>query len=673
LIVKITKKLVLLNAVFLALMSVFRLVFFLYYADLSALGGLWGYVFKAFILGIRFDLVVIAYLNVFVTLSLAAVWMIGKGKIFRAWASALKYYYIAGYLFVFLILAVDFGFYSYFKNHINIIIFGVLEDDTLALLSTIAKNRYSIPAFLILAALGASIWIFISRSIEGMKTAARGPARGRKYPVWAKLVTAFLLVIANGLAARGSLKMFPLGTTDAAISPDAFINKLSLTGFFTLGEAVTARLSENEGTLDYVQMAGYEGRSRQAFADLTGRAVDINDPVASLFKTTRRNAAAERLRPNVILLVMEGFGSDLLNYQSREFDVLGGLKKHFESGYLFRNFLPGDIGTIGSLESIFLNMPKRQQAKAITQSKHAFETFPTGAALPFKRAGYETIFVYGGDIGWRNLISFAPLQGFDTADGQGAMPKDALKNEWGVYDQYLLDYIFGKLSSGGKPKFIMAMSTGNHPPYSVPGDYKPLPLKISGELDKRITGDRQLAAKRFATYQYANQKLGELLTRIKNSAYGRNTIIVITGDHNFWDVFDYGTEKLFDRFSVPLFIYVPYALRPARADTAVYGSHIDIMPTIYNLALSNAKYAAVGRDLFDNSAGHEAFISEGYVFAGEGAASVSLSRDTVEYFRWNPEGGRRIIPFQETRAMKKRVDYYKAAIAVTDYLIKNNK
>lgn len=674
---RVVKKLLVLNGVFLALMSAFRLLFFLYFADFASLKGLWGYVLAAFFLGARFDLAVIAYLNVFVTLSLAAVWITGKGKVFRAWTAALKYYYIAAYLLVFFILTVDFGFYSYFKNHINIIIFGVLEDDTLALLSTIAKNRYFIPALLALAGFSAFVWIFIGRSVEGVKAAAKGPKREKKYPVWAKLVTALFMLIINGLAARGSLKMFPLGTMDAAISPDAFINKLSITGFFTLGEAVSARMSENEGTLDYIRMAGYEGRSRQAFADLTGKSVDVNNPVSSLERVTGKNAAAERLKPNVIVIVMEGFGYDLINYQGREFDVLGSLGRHFESDYVFRNFLPGDIGTIGSLESILLNMPKRLDARAITQSKHAFETFPTGSALPFKAAGYDTIFVYGGDIGWRNLISFVPLQGFSTADGQGAMPKDALKNEWGVYDQYLFDYIYSKLGeAGGKPKFIMAMSTGNHPPYSVPDDYKPLPLKISGELARRITGDRQLAVKRFATYQYANQKLGELITKIKKSKYGKNTIIAVTGDHNFWDVFDYGTDRLFDRFRVPLYIYVPEALKPARAsraDTSVFGSHIDIMPTMYNLALSGARYTSVGRDLFDRGAPHEAFISEGFIFAPEGAAHVRLDKDTAEYFRWSPGGGRRIAPAAETPAMKKRVDYYKAAIAVADYIIRNNK
>jgi hypothetical protein len=37
-------------------------------------------------------------------------------------------------------LAVDTGYYSYFQDHINVLIFGLLDDDTLALLRTFWKN-----------------------------------------------------------------------------------------------------------------------------------------------------------------------------------------------------------------------------------------------------------------------------------------------------------------------------------------------------------------------------------------------------------------------------------------------------------------------------------------------------------------------------------------------------
>lgn len=666
------KKALIVSGLFLLLMTVFRAVFFAYFSDFAAYKGMWGYVLRAFVLGVRYDLVIVAYINVPVTLSLLAVWALKSRRTFAGWLLGLKIYYIAMFSFVLLLLFVDFGFYSYFKDHINIVIFGVIEDDTAALAKTIAQNRFFPVAAVILGLLEYGLVRIIAHN-----TVYHGSMPPRtKHPVWLKTVFVAALVLGNGLAARGSLKMFPLGTIDAAISPNNFINKLSLNGMFTFAEAVEARWNEGKGSFDIAAMTGYEGKPEQAFSDFLGKHPSAlkKGLVSNIVRRTRASEAVSEVRPNVILIVLEGFGTDLLSYDSPEFDVLGSLRKHFASDYVFYNFLPSDIGTIGSLESILVNMPKRPNSRAITQSKYAFFRFPSAAAEPYRKAGYNTVFIYGGNLGWRNLISFVPLQGFETADGEGAMHPDALKNEWGVYDEYLYAHIYKKLSENtGRPKFIMAMSTGNHPPYSVPKDYKMLPLNISPELERRITGDRKLAAKRFGTYQYANQKLGELITRIKRSEFGRNTVIAVTGDHNFWDVFDYGSDRALDRFSVPLYIYVPDRLKPSRADTEVFGSHIDIMPTLYNLTLSKTEYTAIGRDLFDPGEFHSGYISEGFIFSQKGAVYCNLAKGAVSYFTWDKASKRKITPAVKAAGLDRQLVYYRSSLAVSEYLIRSIK
>ena len=210
------KKALLLNIVFLALMSVYRLIFFIHYADFQGLKGLGGYVFEAFILGIRFDLSVLAYFNILITLTLLTVWAVHKRRVFDAWLAVIKIYYFIVFSVILFVLTVDFGFYSYFKSHINIIIFGVIEDDTLALMKTIAQNRYFIPAVVIIISVEAAVFLFCSKTINSIKKADRPSA---EYPVPVKVLFVFLLLAGNSLAARGSLKMFPLGTMDSSISP----------------------------------------------------------------------------------------------------------------------------------------------------------------------------------------------------------------------------------------------------------------------------------------------------------------------------------------------------------------------------------------------------------------------------------------------------------------------
>ena len=665
------KKLLAANAVFLLLMSVFRFVFFVYYGGLKTSSGLWAYVLKAFFMGVRFDLGVVAYVNLLVTLTLIAAAVIGSARVFKFWLAAAKYYYALMFSFVFIVLCVDFGFFSFFKNHINIIIFGVLEDDTRALFSTIAEN-YNIPLVSLIFLVLISVIYFVANYFISRIDADHDD--GRRYPFLIKFGMLFGLLALNALAARGGFGLFPLGTMDAEISPDIFINKVSINGIYTLQEALEARMKEN-GSYNIARQVGYENEPEKAFSDFLGVPEGkLNKALLpmNIIRKTRKNAVLEKIRPNVIFIMMESFGSDLLHYNSPTFNVLGELKKHFDADTVFYNFLSGDVGTIGSIETAVLNMPKRPSAKAVTQSKYAYNPYFTGSAVPYKQAGYETIFLYGGNAGWRNVFMFAGNLGFDSAEGAGSMNPKYPKNQWGVYDEYLFEHIYDRLSrDNGKPKFIFTMTTTNHPPYSLPADYKLLPLEISPALKKDITGDMKLAKMRFETYQYSNNKLGELISRIKASPLGKNTIIAVTGDHNFWSVFDYPKERYLDLDGVPFYLYIPDSLKPASIDKETLGSHLDIMPTLYNLSLSNQEYASLGADMLDKNAEHIAFNTDGLVMSKERALRYLVENNTASYYVWDPTVKRLLKPAPPDAEHEKILKHFKSALAVTDYIIKH--
>ncbi len=666
---KTVLRLLLLNGIFLFLMSLSRLGFLLYFGDLASLGAQYLYVLKAFVMGFRFDLSVVAYINTIVTLSLLASWSLKRDVYFNYWLSFAKIYYFLMFSAVFLVITVDFGFYSYFQNHINILFFGIFEDDTKALFSTILEN-YNIALVLAgYALMFFVVYVISDRSLSGLKWPHR--ENGKLYPLPYKIVFVALVLVANTLAARGSLAMFPLNAMDASISPNVFINKLAINGIHTLFNAVEFRIRENKG-YDFVKAMGYEGGENRAFADLLGvkdAKIPVNDPVLSLSRKTRLNRILNKEAPDVVIIMMEGFGSDLIKYNSPEFNVLGELKKHFDSDYVFYNFLSADVGTIGSLEALLLNIPKRPRSKPVTQSKYAFNKYRSAMALPFKNAGYETVFVYGGSAGWRGLDSFLPLAGFDAVDGQGSMEQSYLKNQWGVYDEFMFEHINKKLAEKtGRPKMIFALSTSNHPPYSLPPSYKQLPLKVTDGMAKTIAGDKELAKMRFATYQYSSQKLGEFITRVKRSKSGDNTIIAVTGDHNFWDVFEYDSSGYIGQYGVPLYIYYPKKFGRLKYNPDACGSHMDIMPTVYNLALSGAEYTALGSDMFDGAAYHFGANSEGFAVEGGAALKYFPDKGTVEFLRREK---RALSPSPETGRHTELLKRYKASLAVADYMLKH--
>jgi phosphoglycerol transferase MdoB-like AlkP superfamily enzyme len=672
LVFKTAKKLILLNCVFLLLMSVYRSIFFLYYADFRALSGFYSYVLKAFFLGVRYDLAILAYINMLVTVTLLIMWAVKNVKAFVAWQKALRLYYTAMFGLVILVLICDFGFFMYFKTHINILIFGVWEDDTAALVSAIWSNYWKTITILTLLFCLLVRWVyFLTGKFKADVHESNVEIKNKPL-----LIPVFILSLLclNFVAARGSFNLFPLGVMDAEISPNDFINKLSVTGLHTLQEALEFRSKENKG-YDIIKQLGYEKNIPDAFALFLKKDKSLlnkENPALDLVRETPENKFLENNKPNVVVIMMEGFGADISKYNSEKFNVLGELKKHFDSDYLFMNFLSGDIGTIGSIETAVFNFPKRPNARPLTQSKYAYGDHASGGAMPFKHAGYSTFFMYGGNANWRNLLTIMPTLGFEKVEGEGSMDPSYPKNEWGVYDEYLFENIYKTLDSDRqKPKFIFVMSTTNHPPYSLPGSYKPLPLEIPKELAEKITGNLGQARDRFSTYQYSNQKLGEFITKVKNSDLGKNTIIAVTGDHNFWDVFSYTNEQLIDHFGVPFYVYVPQNYKPKTSDTSVYGSHLDMLATLYNLSLSKAKYVSLGNNLFDPSSKHIAMNVAGVIMDKESVAHYSPGSESAEYGQWDKTSKRRNIPSPVTARHSENVEYYKAALVVTEWLIKH--
>ncbi len=656
-------------------MTLYRIIFTFYYSggasNLVPLGDL----FKAFILGVRYDTAVIAYINSLITVLFVLFWFVGSQKLFIKFVKSLKYYYSVFFGCIVTLLCIDFGFYSYFQNHMNILMFGVFEDDTQALFSTIAENY---PVFWvglgfisIFVVLYLLVKYFVERKVIGFYLS--------KTKIYIKFIVVICLMSINFILARGSFGLFPLGVDNAEISTNAFINKVAINGIYTLQAAIEAR-SKEKGR-NYIAEAGYsKDNMAQAFADFSN--VDVSlinkaEPEKSLQKRTKYNKNIEDLKPNVIFIVMESFGTDLmLHYNSPTFNVLGEFKKHLDEDIVFYRFLPANMGTIGSLESAITNIARLPLSQFLCQSKYAYNKYFYTGPMPYKRSGYETTFMYGGNSGWRNCTSYMPNVGFDKVIGEGSMPKEYERNQWGVFDEYLFDYILNFLDENNNKKFIYVMTTSNHPPYSLPNNYKrPYPLEISGQLDKDITGDRKLSNMRFATYQYSCQKVGEFLTKLKNSKYGENTIVAITGDHNFWSTFTYSTERKLDEMSVPFYLYIPKKLKPnKKIDTSVVGSHTDILPTLYNLSLSDTDYWATGTDLLSDAAEtNMASNCLGSIMTKDNFVIYDFASGKEKYYKWNKDKPREIVPVKENAEHKNMVKHYKASIAIAYYMLTNER
>lgn len=647
----IFKRLFLVYALFLTIMFIFRLTFFNYYSPLESYDNFVYDILKAFFLGFRIDLTVIGYIQILPTILIIFVYYINKNIMFHYLNRFLLYYLFVCFIFVSIIFGADFGFYSYFKEHINILFFGLFDDDTKALLITFWQN-YNVILILFFVLLYFGLLFFLIRKIFNISLNTKNRIVTLQLSIFL-FITLFLL---NFLIIRGTFGMYPLGKMIPNVSTNDFINKVSHNAVRSLTSALSVRKKYLSRQYDLLKVTGYKHNIEKAFEVYKGTK-DINRE--NLLKNiTFKTNKPDTKEYNVVIIMVESFGMPILKYQSKEFDILGHLKKHFEKDILLKNMISAGDGTISSLQALLLNIPHRPNSFAFSQSVYKQTSFKYSPAFLYQDSGYETNFIYGGDLTWRNLGEFIKHQGYDNMEGKMNIfnsLKDKTKSEdnyfhpWGIFDEYLYSHIMNKLQNSNKKQFIMALSTNNHPPYNIPSDYKSKSLIYTKELKNHITGDFELAQQRFASYGYALDQVGIFLDKFKNSKFKDDTIVVVTADNNTVDgIMKYDDNHLLNSKNIPLYFYLPKDLKEKIViDTKVTGSHKDIFPTLYNLTLSNKEYISIGHNLFNNSVEHYGF---------NGSLVVSSKN--------------KIKKFKNLNETDKMLEYYKASLAISEFLVK---
>ncbi len=587
--------------IFLIGISIFflsRLTFLFVYGNLTDLSNNWSDLLYAFVVGFKFDFKVLTF--AFLPLALLCILQVlnNNHKIIYGFYYRMSLFYGLLVLIVFtLISVIDFYFYKFFNTRISVLFFGIIEDDTKAVLKSVWTDYPVIPilfSLLILVVLLFFLlkWLF-KKEVKWVFILSP----------WLKTFSVFLFLGIYFLGLRGSIGMKPLDVRHSTISKNTFINTLTLNGVFSLKNAYSDK-KESSISTDIQSMlddSGFKTPQEAVEQYLGKKIVDSISLADNLLITTPQDTFLANHPPNVVFILMESMNDYYIDLNTSETNVLGKLESELPNCYVFRNFLSASKGTIYSLEGILVGTPMAP----ISQSVYQNRTLSSSVAKPFKDIGYATSFITGGEMGWRSLDKFVYKQYFDNIEGGSALKKmypNATNCEWGVHDEFTFKRIHELLkNSNGKPQFVVGFTISNHSPYETPEDYKQYPLTITEEIKSRLKSSPEIANKNLLAYQYSNSCLGQFINEIKNSSLGENTIIAITGDHTNNQLFEFNDKDLLKKYAVPFILYVPEKYKPTHAvDTKRFGSHKDIFPTIFNLALSNATYLNTGANLLSN-------------------------------------------------------------------------
>lgn len=479
-----------------------------------------------------------------------------------------------------------FVYFKEYNDQFNYVIFNLYYDDTKAILQTIWADYHPIPVLIILGCISA-LAVSSRKYILRRRFISPGMLATRRFTLVSRIAISLLVLLLLVVAARGSIGRRPAQRKDAGITKDAFLNKAAVNPYFSLLFAVQ----------DHVLQAGLAGLERY----LPDR--DVRKAAQELFNDHRslddldayleKHAKGPKTVPprHIFLVVMESYDAWPFIRKYASLGLTGNLSRLAKNGIYFENFVPASDGTMQSLTAIMTSIPYSHVE--INYQQTARKPYPSSLFETFKRLGYRTRLFYGGYLSWQRFGDFAKDQGAEEIYGAPHMIAAAATHEWGVDDEYLLDFVVNTVDDS-RPSFNIIMTTSYHPPYNVDVWDKGFPLK-QVPPDIAPLFDNTTSLKMLGHLWYSDKCLGEFVKKAEGKL--QRPLFAFTGDH-FGRKFINTRPEFFERSGVPLILYGSDVLNGIALPQGAAGAHIDIGPTLIELtAPKGFTYYSVGQDL----------------------------------------------------------------------------
>ena len=485
---------------------------------------------------------------------------------------------------------VNIQFFEFYKEPINVNIFGIIEDDTTAIFKTIWKDFPVVTSVLII------IGIMIAHTMfqGSLQKHTRRLVENLSFSFVCVFI--FLSVVLLAVAAKGTFRAMALGQQHVSVTSSQFLNNMVPSGItsFRFAWKNWKEAHQLEDLTSGLRRLGFRSKE-EALAVLRDAGHPLKDAEFSL-ESTKVAVRENGKKKNLVFFLMESWGTEPILYQSPHFDVLGSLNSELKKGCYFSYFDSSTISTFAATESLLFSSP----ISPLTLGKAGLTEMPWSIPHILKNLGYRTIFLTSARSGWHQMNTIMQYQGFEQIIDSGSLSAKypgAELGVWGVWDEYAFKWLkdFLETDQDERPYFIFVLTSTNHSPYDAPKDFQAPNRDASRWLGE---SGNPLLEKNLNTYFYASDNLGKFISWQKGRKQSKNTIVAATGDHNGRTFGVYATpERRHLLNQVPFVLWgTDGACGDQLNDPA---SHRDIFPTIFSVLNIETSFPAFGRNLLD--------------------------------------------------------------------------
>lgn len=478
----------------LLLFALGKMVFLMYNADVSPFGcadawQVWWH-------GLTMDISTAGYVTALpLLLALVSVWWRRLPLRWVLW----PYLTVVAVLLA-VIIGGDTVLYEFWKFKLNAAIFGYMQNPEGATSSVS-------PLFIITRVGGILLLAVLAGWLLLRRTPVHFPAVRRR------LVHTVLLVLCGGalfVGIRGGVQQGVMNVGVAYYSPSLFLNHAAVNPAFSL-------LSSLSKTKDFGGQFNWQDDKSLArsFEGLyPGETEDIQDTLLRV------------KRPNVLVVLMESFGSKFVHELGGLPDVAPGMSRLIPQSIFWTHFYSNsfrtDRGTVSAFSG-WVSYPTVSLMRLPEKLNHL-----PSLARSLQREGYHTGYLYGGDITIMNKKGYLVATGYRQLTSAADFPKrETSESKWGANDSVTARRTYEMIAGGQMPEpWHMTFQTlSSHEPFEVPY--------------------HRLSDKKLNAFAFTDHCVTTLIDSLRNTPQWDNLLVILIPDHGFLYDLTYESPEFF--------------------------------------------------------------------------------------------------------------------------------
>ena len=524
--------------------------------------------FNSFMMGLRFDTVISAYILFFPLLLLSILTFFKKDS--NTVYKVLTYLIVFSFWISFLICATDIPYFNYFFTRLTTGILTIMNDFAFSFEMILREPSFLIYFFVLIGVLyfyQKIIFKITQKIISDRKINFN--IHETNYIFFLSVLTCCLTI----LSARGRLDVkSPIRIGTAYKSNFPLPNMLGLNPVFTFSRSL---LDDMQNINQNYSLMNDDEAVANVKSYFNGNDTILSSPISRKinFKQPPKNY-------NIVLVILESMSADKMGYFNNQSPSLTPfLDKVSKEGIVFNNFYGAGIHTYNGLYSILTSFPslmKKHTLKDVVIRNYS------GLPKVLFENNYQTIFLVSHDSEFDNMGGFMRANNFQKVFSDDNYPSKEILSNLGVPDHYLFKFGLNEINSlnkNNKPFLAAFLTTSDHSPYIIP---------------KNISFATNRTKEKEKAVEYVDWSIKQFIESASKESWFDNTIFVFTGDHGAnWGEKKYELPLSYNH--IPLIIYAPKIVTPEVNNS--FGSQMDIFPTLMGILKMPYINSTMGIDL----------------------------------------------------------------------------